>query len=213
MPFPTTGVLDDFNRADGDITTGSNWVVFPLFNANLDIISNQVGSSAGGTDGNIYNTSYGPDVEVYTTVKVVPPAGDAVELWFRITNSTVGNETMYLAQFSMVTGSNNDTAALHKFVNGSFTGDIGGAISLGVDYATDDVLGIRMVGDTVTFYRNGTSIGTRTDSSISAAGLLGLSMPSSDASGRVDDFGGGTFVAATSTPRIFGAGTGRVFID
>lgn len=200
--FPSTGVLDSFNRADNDITIGSNWVIWPFFNANLSVISNQVGTPSATSQGNLYAVSHGPDVEYYVTIAVLPADGNNLEFGFRHDSNTAV-DTWYGLTITKVAGSNNDTWRLFKFVTGSFT-EIQAATSMGIDLVANDVVGLRMVGSAFNVYVNGVSRGNTTDGSITNAGYGGLI--TADTTIRFDDFGGGTFTAVNNRQRILGTG-------
>src|SRR5262249_23047029 len=71
--FPTTGVLDTFNRADGGI--GSDWVVSP---GGYSIASNQLHVGSGGP---IYwnPTSFGADQEAFVTLSDINPDSEELD--------------------------------------------------------------------------------------------------------------------------------------
>jgi hypothetical protein len=206
MPFPTTAVLDTFTRADGDVTTGSSWIVWPLINANLDIIGNQVGSNVG-VEGSLYGVSHGPDLEVYATLTAV---GGISLIWRQNTTTTI--DTRYYLDVGLVGGTNNDTLSFGKAIAGSYTENIGGVINLGFDVAAGDKVGISMVGSNLSVQYNRASIGTwsevatRSDTDITTGGYSGIYI--NDTVARVDDFGGGTITSATVRRTLFGSGLG-----
>ena len=70
MAFPVTGTLDDFNRANS-ATLGASWTadIYGFAWASLDIVSNAADSNTA-SESNWWNgTTFGPDVEVTTTIK------------------------------------------------------------------------------------------------------------------------------------------------
>lgn len=192
--FPSTGVLDQFNRADEALTATAPWVTWPLISDNPAIISNQVGSPAAAAKGSLYEVSHGPSVEYFVTLATVPADGQAMALTWRQSTTTT-TDTRYFIDVIRVAGANNDTIGFGKAVAGVYTENIGGIITLATDLANSDVIGVRMVGSDLTIYRNGTSIATRSDSAISSAGYGGLFLDNTTV--RLDDFGGGTFTAGT----------------
>jgi hypothetical protein len=208
MAFPTTSILDNFNRANEDLTTP--WLNWPLVNDNLHVISNEVGVPTSISQGNLYGISHGPDVEYYITIRALPPEGGGFSLTWR-QSTTTSTDTRYFLDVNRVAGANNDTLNFGKAIAGSYTTDIGGAINLGLDLAIGDAIGIEMIGSGLTVYHkpsagSWTSVGTRSDSSITSAGYGGIFMNQLD--NKLDDFGGGTF--ASNTHNAASAGIFRV---
>jgi hypothetical protein len=75
--FPTTGILDDFNRADAGPPPSASWTT-PAGETGLVVSGNQCESDAGGPGWGAWNTiASGADCEVYATA-----GGAADESWF-----------------------------------------------------------------------------------------------------------------------------------
>jgi hypothetical protein len=74
--------------------------------------------------------------------------------------------------------------------------NLGAAIAGNVD--SGDVIGSSVVGDVISVYKNGAALDTRSDATYAGAGSIGVRYDSSD--WICDDFGGGTVVAALTTP-------------
>jgi len=213
MAFPTIGILDDFNRADSG-TLGASWTadVINLGLSSLQIVSNAA-STVGGFRNNWWNgTTFGPDVEVTTTIKSTflnvddgdgGWAGTQGGLYARlVTPGTAGADGYYLFFFGgEITGY---WAFLQRVDNGVFT--TLGATYTGFTVSTDDKFGISVVGSTLTFYRKPAAGSwaqvstTRTDTTYSAAGYIGLQgvSPFLGTEALYDDFGGGTVVAGAA---------------
>lgn len=198
MAFPTTGVLDGFNRADGAL--GSNWTAEPWNDTatGFAISSNTVRGNAAtfSYDWAWYNAaSYGPDVEVYIDVTVA--GSSEYYLAARITSpsgsaSTGDGYAVYqkgtILQFA-------------RFDNGAET--ILGSDDTVTTLATGDGFGFEIIGSTLTAYRRVSGVWsqygtTRTDSTYSAGGFIGMGLYEDSRTAQLDNFGGGTVVVAGS---------------
>lgn len=189
MSFPSTSVLDNFNRADGAI--GANWPDKPTSSYSpLTISSNQAAGSVGN-NGSFWITSFAGDQEIFTDVPVIPSsAGNTFDIWARGTGlNGSGKLNAYMGQWA-VTGT---AMKLFKFVAGAAT-QLGTTVTQAM--ANGDGLGISCVGTTITlWYRSGpagtwTSVIQVTDSAVSGAGQIGISSQGSSTM-RFDNFGGG----------------------
>lgn len=193
MTFPTTGLLDDFNRADG--APGANWTTpyKPTLTQPLAIISNQIARAAGGSgaaDGMWIAADFGPDSEVYTSLT---SGSGQVNLYLRMFLTTDING--YACGYTMSTGVYN----IFRYVDGASTklGTSGLAATLQVG----DKVGVEVYGQDVTevvVYQWTSSawyeMGSRSDNAgaIMGAGKIGLSFPG--VTPQVDDFSGGTMI-------------------
>lgn len=64
MIFPSTPILDNFNRAnENPLSDGGRWDA-----GGLQVVSNQATSNGPGGDGCTWRLVYGPDMEVYVTI-------------------------------------------------------------------------------------------------------------------------------------------------
>lgn len=185
MAFPTTSVLDDFNRADGSV--GANWTLLDWISQGttvvLTISSSQVAFSASGADGNWNPVTFGPDSEVFITV---PAISVSIELYVRMANPG-STPNCYRARFRNASNS--------FFL---YRADAGVSTQLGASVAgalaNGDTAGVDIVGSNVSMYQktggSWTTIMTRSDSTYTAAGYIGLY--GNGSADRGDDFGGGT---------------------
>jgi hypothetical protein len=198
MPFPSTGILDNFNRADESPATG--WT--HLFNS-FAIVSNQLASAVVASVLSYYSAStYGPDCEGYYTVATKPPVGGSTAVLARLVDvGTAFTADGYLVKFDNVTGGANDVWAIQRVDNGAAT-------TLGATFTQEvsngDAIGIECIGSSISaLYKpsggSWTTLATRTDSTYTAAGYLGASSVS-DTSNRIEDFGGGTRVISFAFP-------------
>lgn len=190
MAFPTTSVLDTFDRADGGL--GANWTT-GFGDGAPSIISNVVGSGSAGWKGAWYTAaSYGPDVEAFYTI-----TASASTLSISVRGDGGGASwNGYVFNCSPVAGANNCT--IYKVVAGAAT-------ALGANftqaYTNGDGIGLSAVGTTITAYFSSgggaySSVTTRTDSTFSGSGNIGFEV--FDAAVRINDFGGGTISAPAS---------------
>jgi hypothetical protein len=205
MPFPTTVIIDDFNRADEDpLSNGGKWSLGPgdsPMPTTLRVVSNKCAADAATGDGNAYRNdqNYGPDTDVYVTVSG-PDLAVTVTLYLRLANVGVNTSDGYGVQFLM--GSNQ--VIVYRLDNMVYT-QLGVTVT-GQAFASGDQLGIQMIGSTLKGYRKPTAgswteIVSRTDSTYTTAGKIGLQLAAT--SDRIDDFSGGTAnVPSALTSRI-----------
>lgn len=87
MASPTTGVLDDFNRANGE--AGANWANAWGDGTAMVITSNAVGGANAGFSGE-YWIAAGSFIngEIWGKVSAPPTGSDVVQFWFRARNPT-----------------------------------------------------------------------------------------------------------------------------
>lgn len=181
--FPTTSILDDFNRANGGI--GSNW---SGSTSGYSISSNKLSVGSGG---NIYwgNTLFGSEQEVYVTFTQVGTSAVEQDLLLKSQSSTSWTggviEVLYDAPAEKV-----QVWTYHTSQNWVQHG-----ADIPVTFANGDQFGARARADgIVEVYKNGVLLATRDVSSWTYAaegGYIGLWFI--DATEAVlDDFGGGT---------------------
>jgi hypothetical protein len=205
MAFPTTGVIDSFDRADEDpLSDGGKWSIGPddFGGTNNLRVNANLCKQGGATSSNGYRNDqdYGPNSEVYVTLSVIP--GTAVVLYLRLANIGAGTTDGYAVYFNF---SGTDDALICRVDNDSLVG-LGSAIVPPAPFAVGDKLGLEVIGSTVAAYvfQSGswTQLGTRTDSTYTAAGKIGLRLADSGANAVVDDFGGGTVVGGPLAPAL-----------
>ena len=215
MSFPSTGVIDDFNRADS-ATLGASYTARPLndiASASLDIVSNA--ATSGATfESNWRNTgTYGPDTEVTSTVKASFTNTSDGEGGWLVTSGMLllrlaSPGTASVDGYSLTYEGGPDmgyVATFFRIDNGVITGLGATAFATGGILA-GDVFGLEAAGPTLKAYRKpsagawGQLNTSRTDSTYTAAGYIGLWGQSWDpTASQFDDLGGGTITAAVST--------------
>ena len=194
MAFPTTGILDDFNRADETpLSGGGNWGDRNT-SQDLSLVSNRVGGAGVNQLSSEYWTvaTYGPDCEVYVSATRLASygTGSYVRLWLRIQNPGAANETGYMMQWL------NNASGCSIFKETSREAYTSLATSSTPRFAANDQIGMEAIGTTITVYQNGTSVLSTTDATTTGAGYLAIGCRSTIF--RLDDFGGGTVVPASS---------------
>jgi parallel beta-helix repeat protein len=186
--FPSTTVLDNFNRANGVLT--SPWV--GMNNSQMYINTN---AAAAGPASGRWQSRYegsGPftDSESYATLAVLD---DWQLVGVRVQQTTAGSglNSGYYAQYG------GGTFNITKKVNNVET-SLG---TMSLTLAAGDKIGIRVIGNTITAYsyQSGTWTLrlTATDSTFTS-GYLAMEQGTANSSqtGRLDDFGGGNIANA-----------------
>lgn len=179
--FPTTGVLDNFNRANGAL--GSNWTGFT---SGISVLNNKMNVDS---DGDIYwePASFNANQEAYVTLASIDPNAAEIDLLLKVQGATWPSgviEVLYNPAGSKV----------QVFTYTSSQDWVQRGADIPVSFAAGDQFGARAKSDgTVEVYKNGSLVGSR---DISAwpynanGGKLGLWMIGIDVM-NVDDFGGG----------------------
>jgi len=184
--FPSTPVLDSFNRADGGI--GSAW---SGNTADYHIASNQLSVDYNGSNNDIYwkNEPFGADQEAYVTFTQVDPAGDEQALLLKSqSNITWGDGVLEVVYDAL---NNRAQVVTWNWPQGW----VQHGADIPVTFADGDTLGARAFADgTVEVYKNGTLLATRDITSwahYADGGYVGLWFIGADGA-VLDNFGGGT---------------------
>ena len=198
MPFPTTGILDAFTRADENPLANSTWSG-PIISGQpqLRLVSNQLAGPSSGTFGESYwsAATFGADSEAYfDTVPVY--SASRIDVFLRVANPGVASA---VDGYMIVANDSTSLAQIWRYDNSVAT-KLGADISQ--TWTDGDGFGADVVGSTITVYRKSagswSSLGTRTDTTYTAAGYIGAQCQNSGV--RADDFGGGTVVVAGGAP-------------
>lgn len=187
MAFPTTPVIDDFNRADTGPPPSASWTTYSTY-AGHKVVSNQLQASANNSWSHYTAQDFGPDCEVFVTCVTASPGAFMPTL--RATDiGGVGTEDSYI--FYIATG----TGGIYRDDNEVST-LLGSTFSCSL--TTNDQVGLSAVGTTLSAYKNGVLLSTSSDTTYQSAGKIGLyNQISGDTS---DDFGGGTIQSAVGWP-------------
>ena len=203
MAFPTTAVLDNFNRTNEGPPPSASWTgsIKDISTDNLEVISNTLQS--GGGDGQAYwdLTTFGPDSEAYTDVPAMTTtAGTWMDLFVRIGGTPPLLTDCYMGELYNVTA---DSPGYYIFrIDNSASTQLGASIDSSA-FSDGDSLGLEALGTAITMYRkpaagSWASLGSRTDATYGTAGFIGVRVVET-AGYELDNFGGGTIIAAGGT--------------
>lgn len=193
--FPSTGILDTYNRNNENPIANGTWGG-QLFDGDSDIqlTSNQANGTGSGTGNNHgWLTQYGPDCEVY--VEMVNIDGeDSVQIFARL-SSIGGSFDGYSVRARG--GATNNLIVLRWD-----DGIIGaGLTTLPQTVENGDWFGLRLTGSLIEVYYKDVSVsnewfplGNTTDATYNTPGHLGLYIFNN--TNIVDNFGGGTIAPA-----------------
>lgn len=186
MAFPTTGVLDSFDRADS-ASLGASWT--PQFDS-FKIVSNQCAVTTSDTyTAVLYGTAFANDQEVYLTLSTISTVFNYGRLWVRSSSSTDPEVASYSlswdAEFGTITV-NDVTSTVETQLGATITQSL----------SSGDSVGLSIIGSTITVYYKASggswnSLATRTDSAHSTGAYLAMEVYGKTAS-RFDNFGGGS---------------------
>lgn len=198
MAFPETSVLDSGVGTDAN-PIGGNWSG-PVVTGNQQIrrVSNQFANGPGTSDdnGSYWNTGItsSADCEAYATIATAGSgAGNWVEVEARI--QSVG--TAGADYYAVLANLNGQSMEFFVVTNGVYT-QLGSSSALpgSVSWSNGDSIGMEIIGTTINGYYKASGgswqlVTSRTDSTYSTAGHIGLSIGGSTS--RCTNFGGGPF--------------------
>ena len=196
--FPSAGLLDDFNRANGGIGGGwsGNTGAYAISGNRLDVNGN----------GSIFwnGVSYGAEQEAYVTVATADPGAGSLSLLLESQSSTTANSGVIRVMYTP------GTQVAQVWTYSPTQGWVQRGASLALSLANSDQFGARARPDgMVEVYRNGVLIGVRDTSGWTFAGsggFVGLWMAGAT-SVMLDNFGGGTSGGSAPAPMIPAAPT------
>lgn len=207
MTFPTTGLLDDFNRTDGDSTV---WLgVDSNANSGFKVVSLQAtGRQPGATAYYVRDTAKGPDVELYLDTTQQADF-DNLSFYLRATgmaafNFGTGNGYQLVFSFSNSVGPRNGMSINgYKVVNSStiLLYDPAVITNMANVPLNGDKVGVSAVGNTFKFFvkvgsNPWTEVGSFTDSTFTGAGALMIGLGNDATTNTIDNVSGGTVLAA-----------------
>ena len=221
-PFPSTPVLDNFNRTG----FGNNWQadnVFTLSSNNVRVTGTGTMRWGGSTGG---GPVYGANQEAYFTFVKVSPTATEQGLFLKVTgNGNNPNPTSNGSAYIEVSYKATAPTAVEVRTKANNSNTVVLQGSVGATFATGDRLGARALSNgTVQIYKNSSLIASFNVSSP----ILANPWPSANAAGggrlgirfvgaqnnttndaRFDDFGGGTITGYT--PNVYEVGPGRTY--
>lgn len=198
MAFPTTGILDNFNRADEGPPPSANWG--NGFVEGLSVIDHECGGIDSGNNSAYWLTPFNADSEVYLTVSVV--SDEIIAIFLRASNNTLTAANYIYLSYTQSPG----TFVIGVAVNGT---DVAND-AIVYDLVNGDSFGLQADGDAITGWvkpagGSWTQILALTSSAVMDAGYTFLMV--ADTTGRVIDFGGGTIVVPPTPPEPGEGGT------
>jgi cell division septation protein DedD len=180
--FPSTGVLDAFNRANGPL--GPPW---GGATSAYSLSSNQLRPD---TQGDIYWTgaTFGPSQEAFVTLATVPASGSEIDLILKAQSASSYTAGLVEVLYDPLA----KQVQVWTFAPAQGWVQRGG--TLAVALTSGDRFGARAAADgTLTVYRNATALGTVSLSGwpfATSGGAIGLWVENAP-NARLDDFGGG----------------------
>lgn len=224
MAFPTTSIIDDYNRANADPVSG-NWSG-PAYGSGpsanrCKIVSNQLCPTSttptSGRSDDYSTTSYGPDVEAYVTIAAVGEANTATELVVRMQNAGTDNVSGYGAYALRYSTGESDLTLFHL---DNAAGTVFPGVSAYIPYFGNgtiswqigDKYGIAVIGSTLQLWINQAAtpgwnlVGSLSDNSYTTAGPISPMIEHS--AWKLDDVGGGTIGGARMGVASFVSGVG-----
>ncbi len=190
--FPTTPILDSFNRANGAV--GGSWVDET---ANFTINTNALAPASGDHYIEWNGATFGPNQEAFVTLSTIGSAPEH-NLMLKTQGATWSSghiEVSYDAANSRV--------FVYTFTPPSSWTTY--AQISGVSFAAGDQFGARVLGDgTVRVYKNGAQVGTGSVASwpySALGGRIGVLCSNATAS-RFDNFGGGNVASSGNTKPV-----------
>ena len=188
--FPTTNILDDFNRADGAI--GGAWVGGTPA---LTITANALSLTGGGGWGLLNSPIFGANQEAYLTFATAPSAAGQHNLYLKTQGTNLFDGCVRVAFDSAGT-----SASVWTYDGSAGWVKHGGPYA--ASFGAGDRLGARAFADgSVQVFKNTTLLGTARISTwpyYAVGGRVGLELINTAV--KADDFGGGDAVVNGNLP-------------
>jgi glucose/arabinose dehydrogenase/PKD repeat protein len=188
--FPTTNVLDDFNRADGAL--GGAW---DGGTQAMVVSANTLALTGGGGWGLFDSPIFSANQEAYYTFNTAPSAAGQHNLYLKAQGTNLFDGCVKVSYDSAGT-----TASVWTYDSGASWVKRGGPYA--ASFAAGDRLGARAYADgSVQIFKNTTLLGTAKINLwpyYAVGGRVGLEMVSTTA--HLDDFGGGDAVVNGNLP-------------
>ena len=203
MAFPTTSILDNFNRANEGPPPSASWTDTWLSGSGLIVNANRCAASASGNKDSYWDvTTFGPDSEVFVTIPTIPTVdGNSLRLGIRLAQPGVTTVDGYLGMWQFRDAGVTDKLRLFRIDNGVTT-ELG--VGVGLDMVAGDQFGMEAIGNSIRLYtKSGAGVWTlqrsETDATYNVAGFIGLQIIAGNTVPRLDDFGGGRVLAPQRT--------------
>ena len=157
--FPSTPILDDFNRPNEGSPGGPNWVAsvsssIPA-HVGISVNNNQaVGQTTTMSYSSVWTQWFSEDQEVYFTYTATPGTHACMGPSVRVKTPTDLNSTQYLLFICQDTiGQNRSTANIWRRANNAWT--LLKQSTINADIKAGDQVGLRAIGSTIKAYLNG----------------------------------------------------------
>lgn len=193
MAFPTTGILDNFNRANEGPPPSSSWTSGGMFftPSSLAVVSN---ACIDGSRGGCWGTPLGPATECYYTLNSIGANGEDWEFILRYTTPGISSGSGYWMQGTRADANPGVSYIQYRFDSGGSTQLGASVVDTSGALAVNQKLGTEMIGSTWKVYRfkagAWSEISSRTDTTYAVAGSFGVKL-----NGFImEDFGGGTVI-------------------
>lgn len=203
--FPSTPLLDDFNRPNQSAPGGPGWISsvtpdFPgsdgLWVINQKAVTGDITESAASS----WSEMFMQDQEAYYEYGDAPGTNAGMGPAVRLQDPTDRQSDQYLVFFYQLPNPNLSQVRIWKRFSGSWTNLASTFINTDLDRG--DQIGLRAVGDTITAYFNGEAVLEVVDSDpILLPGYLQLYV-GDDVGHTADNFGGGSLQTATGPPGL-----------
>jgi hypothetical protein len=188
MAFPTTPILDTFQRANTGPPPSASWTTSK--GTGLKIVSNQCVPNVDTLDqaATWSASSFVNNQECYFTLAAVPTStSGGMACCARLQNSTDINSNHYELDVQVHVG--NDGIQLYKQVSTTYF-FVGSEFIIGRDFQIGDEIGLQVKGNIVRAWFNRVLVITAVDNSIPSGGFIGLDYEGSTG-GAYGSFGGG----------------------
>ncbi len=186
-------VLDDFNRPDENpLSDTGRWgnSVYAGNENGLKVVSNQLAATSLTDTAWRSDQQYGADQEAWVAIAVKPGGDNAVRVYARLQAPGSSGYDGYMLRYQQNAGI--DQAFIERIDNGAVTM----LTTLNREFSINDKLRIRAIGSSIQAWRYGGRgwqvLGTATDTTYTGGGYIGVGLR--NASGRLDDFGGGNAI-------------------
>lgn len=195
--FPTTGILDDFNRANEGPPPSASWAgpVFPrFFGTHLKVSGNAAIANVDDYADDYWTTIFSSaDGEMYQTFTTLPADTKIMYLGIRLVSPGTSGVDGYVYQVT-VSNAGNEAEVLGRLDNDTLTNL--GATDTSANWGNGDAQGVDTVSNAITAYRKPSggswaSRFSRTDGTYALAGYGSIGAQGS--AFVIDDAGGGPY--------------------
>ena len=208
--FPTTGILDTFNRANEDPLANGTWAVLKTGVPALKLVSSAIQPSAQFGAGSYWTpSSFGPNAELYATVPTFDTISDLIDLALRTSGAGGSSISGYEANFERRASGVRVSISKHVTNTVTLLTDLVEVSS----WALGDGIGFSARDSRLTAWVRLSGVWQAVvsvhDSTLTAAGHSAIRIYTSAGSTILDDVGGGTGSGGVLLSRLALAGTLR----